>query len=258
MQLMQRSKAPDRLLERFTRFLVALSLLAACTTGSMMGPLAAQQSQDAFGPLREQMVRQVRDHGVQQRAVLEAMEVVPRHLFVPDDQRALAYDDRPLAIGWDEFMSTPYLSARMIELLDLDGGEKVLEIGTGSGYDAALLSQLAHKVYTVELNEHLGQRAQENLRSLGYDNVMVRIGNGYEGWADEAPFDAIILTAAPERLPEKLLDQLAVSGKMVVPVGDFVQELKVITKTEDGTETETVTPVHLSPMREDTSAQPPG
>ena len=194
---------------------------------------------------------QVRQRGVRQQQLLSAMESIPRHLFVPEESRNLAYEDRSLPIGWGEFMSRPYLSARMIELLELDGGERVLEIGTGSGYDAALLSQLAREVFTIELLDELGAQASSNLESLGYDNVRVRVGNGYDGWPEEAPFDAIILTAAPERRPEALLDQLRVSGKMVVPVGRFVQDLMVITKTEDGTETRTVTPVHLGPMREE-------
>jgi protein-L-isoaspartate(D-aspartate) O-methyltransferase len=194
---------------------------------------------------------QIRGRGIHQQRLLEAMETVPRHRFVPDDVRVEAYSDQSLPIGWGEYISQPFLSAQMIELMELGGDEKVLEIGTGSGYDAAVLSLLAGEVYTIDILEPLARRAQESLHQLGYHNVHVRVGNGYEGWPEEAPFDAIILTAAPPEIPEALLEQLKVPGRMVVPVGEsFAQDLLVITKTADGREKRTITPIHVAPMRE--------
>ncbi len=223
------------------------TLAFALTTSLLVA--VATSAQDPFFGVRQRMVQeQVQGRGVTQPTLLSAMETVPRHLFVPEESRSFAYEDRSLSIGAGEFMSRPYLSARMIELLELDGTEKVLEIGTGSGYDAALLSRLAAKVFTIELLDELGTRASKNLEYLGFSNVRVRVGNGYEGWPEEAPFDAIILTAAPEHLPASLLAQLKESGRMVVPVGRYVQDLQVITKTAGGTEKRTIIPVHLGPM----------
>lgn len=214
--------------------------------------VAAPLLQQSWENARSRMVEeQIRSRGIHQQRLLEAMETVPRHRFVPDDVRDEAYSDQSLPIGWGEYISQPFLSAQMIELLELDGDERVLEIGTGSGYDAALLSLLAKEVYTIDILEPLARRAEESLHQLGYHNVHVRVGNGYEGWPEEAPFDAIILTAAPPEVPEGLLDQLKVPGRMVVPVGEFfAQDLLVITKTADGREKRTITPIHIAPMRE--------
>ena len=210
-------------------------------------PLAAQ---DDWAPLRHQMVEdQIRKRGVRQPEVLRAMEGVPRHSFVPPDRRDQSYGDTPLPIGWGQTISQPYIVALMTELLGLDRRDKVLEIGTGSGYHAAVLSRVAGQVFTIEIIGELGRQAQQTLDGLGYENVHVRIGDGYQGWPDEAPFDAIILTAAPPRIPQPLLDQLRVGGKMVVPEGgSFVQDLLVITKTPHGLERRSVTPVRFVPM----------
>lgn len=192
---------------------------------------------------------QVRRRGIHEPSVLEAMETVPRHLFVPEINQFEAYEDTPVSISPGQTLSQAYVSARMIALLDLEGDEKVLEIGTGSGYDAALLSRVAKEVYTIEIDQKLGGRAKNILTDLGYGNIKVRIGDGYRGWPEEAPFDAILITTAPERLPRPLMDQLKVGGKMVVAVGKVVQELQVITKNAEGpNEVRKVSLVNLTPM----------
>jgi protein-L-isoaspartate(D-aspartate) O-methyltransferase len=187
--------------------------------------------------------RDVRDPGV-----LAAMREVPRHLFVPEDLRDQAYLDEPLPIGDGQTISQPYIVAVMTELLRLTGDEKVLEIGTGSGYQAAILARLAREVYTIEIREALGRAAERTLERLGVANVRVRIGNGYRGWPEEAPFDAIIVTAAPESIPQALIDQLALGGRMVVPVGSYLQDLVLVTKTPEGLAQRKVVPVRFVPM----------
>jgi protein-L-isoaspartate(D-aspartate) O-methyltransferase len=161
---------------------------------------------------------------------------VPRHEFVPDGQKPYAYENRPLPIGAEQTISQPYIVALMTDLAEVTKDDVVLEIGTGSGYQAAVLSELADHVYTVEIVEELGQRAAQTLKRFGYNNVTVRIGDGYAGWPDHAPFDAILVTAAPLEVPEPLIEQLAVGGRMVIPVGaeDEVQILRVLTKKADG------------------------
>ncbi len=161
---------------------------------------------------------------------------VPRHEFVPDGQKPYAYENRPLPIGAEQTISQPYIVALMTDLAEVTKDDVVLEIGTGSGYQAAVLSELADHVYTIEIVEELGQRAAKTLKRLGYNNVTVRIGDGYAGWPDHAPFDAILVTAAPLEVPEPLIEQLAVGGRMVIPVGaeDEVQILRVLTKKADG------------------------
>ena len=168
--------------------------------------------------------------------VLDAMRAVPRHLFVPDDLVAHAYEDRPLAIGHQQTISQPYIVALMTELLDAGAHEKVLEIGTGSGYQAAVLAALVDSVYSIEIVEPLGRQAERDLARAGAGNVHLRIGDGYLGWPEAAPFDAIIVTAAPDHVPQPLIDQLAVGGRMVIPVGDAwaTQELLLLEKTEAG------------------------
>lgn len=215
--------------------------------GLGVSPLTAQE--DAFRSLRHQMVEtHVHQRGIQEPALLEAMEVVPRHLFVPEAERSKAYLDEPVTIAPGQTLYQAYLSARMISLLDLKRNERVLEIGTGSGYDAAVLSRMAREVFTIEIDKHLADRARALLEKLGYENVNVRVGDGYRGWKEEAPFDAILLTAAPERIPLPLLDQLKDGGRMVVAVGDFVQELQLITKSEGGLKFQSIEPVRMVPM----------
>jgi protein-L-isoaspartate(D-aspartate) O-methyltransferase len=167
---------------------------------------------------------------------LAVLGQVPRHEFVPDEQKRFAYENRPLPIGSRQTISQPYIVALMTDLAEVTKTDTVLEIGTGSGYQAAVLSQLAGRVYTIEIVEMLGRRAAGTLERLGYNNVTARVGDGYAGWPDQAPFDAILVTAAPEEVPEPLIEQLAVGGRMVIPVGseNDVQILKVLTKTQDG------------------------
>lgn len=192
---------------------------------------------------------QVKGRGISQTTLLNAMETVPRHLFVPFAVRDEAYRDSPIPNGEEDGgVMQPYLSALMIQLLQLSGADRVLEVGTGTGYDAALLSTLAKEVYTIEIDEERGNAARERLDLLGYENVRVMVGDGHEGWPDEAPFDAILLTAAPEYVPEKLLAQLKVNGRMVVAVGGRVQNLILITKTPDGEFQRRIEPVRISPM----------
>ena len=197
-------------------------------------PVAAA---DAHTAQRETMVReQIAARGVSDADVLAAIRSVPRHLFVPDSMVAEAYSDSPLAIGFSQTISQPYIVAYMSELLDLEDRHKVLEIGTGSGYQAAVLSLLAGEVYTIEIVEELGRQAAVRLDRLGYKNVKVRVGNGYLGWPEEAPFDRILLTAAPEEIPQPLIEQLRPGGRLVAPVGPVfgVQELVVVDKDASG------------------------
>lgn len=200
---------------------------------------------------RARMVEtQIVDRGVSDPHVLRAMREVPRHEFIPDSQvRDLAYLDRPLPIGHDQTISQPYIVAAMTELARVEPGDRVLEVGTGSGYQAAILAAIGAEVYSIEIVEWLGTWAAEALERTGYDDrVTTRIGDGYAGWPDQAPFDAILVTAAPPEVPEPLKEQLKVGGRLVIPVGDLDQELRVYTRTEDGLKTETVFPVRFVPM----------
>jgi protein-L-isoaspartate(D-aspartate) O-methyltransferase len=192
---------------------------------------------------------QIRARGVTDPQVLAAMQAVPRHLFVPAAERRQAYEDHPLAIGEGQTISQPYMVALMTSLLGVQPGQRVLEVGTGSGYQAAVLSRLVREVYSIEIVAPLGKRARATLESLGYHNIQIRIGDGYQGWLDAAPFDAIIVTAAPSRIPEPLLAQLKAGGRMVIPVGDTLQDLLVLTKRVDGgVDTTKVLPVLFVPM----------
>ncbi len=201
---------------------------------------------------KEAMVNeQIRGRGVKAPRVLEAMRKVDRHLFVPRDQRKWAYQDHPLPIGFGQTISQPYIVGLMTELLNPGAGDKVLEIGTGSGYQAAVLGELAKEVYTVEIIPELAESSADLLDTLGYGNVHVRQGNGYAGWPQQMPFDAIIVTAAPPEVPAALLDQLRVGGRMVVPVGALSQDLYLLTKTVEGLIEENVLPVRFVPMVQD-------
>ena len=160
---------------------------------------------------------------VKNRAVLAAMRRVPRHAFVPEDMRPFAYENRPLPIGYNQTISQPVIVAHMSALLELDSTHKVLEIGTGSGYQAAILAELCNAVFTMEIIPPLGERAAAVLAKLGYEQVRVRVGNGYDGWPEEAPFDRMIVTCAPDNIPEKLLEQLAPGGRIIIPVGSQYQ-----------------------------------
>ena len=206
---------------------------------------------NGFEAEREAMVKyQIEARGIKDRRVIEAMRKVPRHLFVPPEYRDAAYEDRPLPIGEGQTISQPYIVALMTEALGLKGGERVLEIGTGSGYQAAILAELAGEVYTIEIVPSLAKRAEELLRDLGYDNIHVSQGDGSFGWPEAAPFDAIILTCAAPRVPERLLEQLKDKGRMVLPLGrdPVFQSLVLITKDGDEFEQRMITGVVFVPM----------
>ena len=199
---------------------------------------------------QKMVVHQIAARGIKDTRVLEAMNKVPRHLFVPDGYLSSAYADYPLPIGEGQTISQPYIVAFMTESLDLKPDDRVLEIGTGSGYQAAILAEIVHEVYTIEIIESLGERARTLLGKMGYENIFVKIGDGYKGWPDEAPFDAIIVTCAPEDIPPALIEQLKEGGRMIIPVGSVggVQELVRVVKREGRVKTEDVLPVRFVPM----------
>ncbi|KAB2950950.1 MAG: protein-L-isoaspartate(D-aspartate) O-methyltransferase [Thermoanaerobaculia bacterium] len=240
------------LTEALPAVLGLISLLAA------LGPSRARA--DEFAEQRRRMVEgQIRARDVSSPLVLAAMEQVPRHLFVPEKYRAQAYDDYPLPIGESQTISQPYIVALMTSLLELKGGEKVLEIGTGSGYQAAVLARIAGQVYSMEILGPLAERARSTLGELGYSNVHVRQGDGYSGWPEEAPFDAIMVTAAaPSKVPQPLLDQLKVGGRLVIPLGLYFQDLLVFKRTEHGFEKRNVIPVRFVPMTGEVLKPAPG
>lgn len=191
---------------------------------------------------------QIADRGVRSPRVLRALREVPRHLFVPEPERPLAYEDHPLPIGEGQTISQPYVVGYMTEILDIEPGQKVLEVGTGSGYQAAVLAEVGAEVYSIEIVEPLARRAADALKSAGYGGVNLRIGDGYRGWPEAAPFDRIIVTAAPDHVPPALVDQLAVGGRMVIPVGDFDQNILLITKSDTGITQQRTIPVRFVPM----------
>ena len=229
--------------------LPAFFLALGCASGDVEPPAETSDAQDAWVPLREEMVtRQLERRGIVDALVLDAMRRVPRHRFVPEELERSAYVDSALPIGHDQTISQPYIVAFMTEALDLSGDERVLEIGTGSGYQAAVLGELAAEVRTIEIVEPLAESAARVLGELGYDNVHVRAGDGYRGWPERAPFDRIMVTAAPDHVPAPLLEQLAVGGRMILPVGDASQQLVLIRKTEEGVTQREVLPVRFVPM----------
>ena len=192
--------------------------------------------------------QQLRGRDISSAAVLAAMSRVPRHRFVPDDERRSAYSDFPLPIGFGQTISQPYIVAFMTEALDVAADHKVLEIGTGSGYQAAVLGELARDVFTIEIVAPLAERSKQVLEELGYRNVHVRAGNGYAGWPEEAPFDRIIVTAAPDQVPQALVDQLKMDGIIAVPVGVGEQVLEILRRTPGGLVRLKSLPVRFVPM----------
>lgn len=204
---------------------------------------------DEYSRERRLMVeQQIRARGIRSGAVLRAMRRVPRHEFVPESLRDKAYADHPLPIGFGQTISQPAIVAYMTEAADVSGKDKVLEIGTGSGYQAAVLGELAREVYTIEIVPELAEQARQVLGRSGYKNVFVRAGNGYLGWPEHAPFDAIVVTAAPDEVPKALVEQLAVNGKMVIPVGTTFQEMVIINRTRKGVTERRTIPVRFVPM----------
>jgi len=212
-------------------------------------PTAGAAPADPLAAARDAMVRdQIEQRGVRDPAVLAAMRAVPRHELVPADVRDMAYEDHPLPIGHRQTISQPFIVALMTERAGVQRGDKVLEVGTGSGYQAAVLAAMGAEVYSIEIVEPLARRAAADLERLGY-RVNVRAGDGYRGWPEAAPFDAILVTAAPPRVPQPLVEQLARGGRMVIPVGENYQELRVLTRDESGTVSEQkVIPVLFVPM----------
>jgi len=245
-----------------TASLLLVPPLLCCDIGGNQGggpgavPPAAQPpgrpesgSDDPRAAERERMVRdQIERRGIKDNHVLRAMRSVPRHLFVPEKNREHAYEDRALAIEEGQTISQPYIVALMTELARIGPGSRVLEVGTGSGYQAAVLDAVGAEVYSVEIIGELARSAGQRLRSLGYGRVTVRHGDGYDGWPDRAPFDAVLITAAPPSVPEPLKQQLKIGGRLVAPVGDWQQELVVLTRTQTGFDRQEIIPVVFVPM----------
>jgi protein-L-isoaspartate(D-aspartate) O-methyltransferase len=204
---------------------------------------------DVYEPSRQRMVEeQIIARGVSDSLVIDAMLTVKRHLFVPEKLKNFAYEDHPLPIGCYQTISQPYIVALMTELLEVEKTHKVLEVGTGSGYQAAVLSLLCDSVFSIEIIPELAHSAKKRLDSLGYDNVTVKAGDGYKGWEEHAPFDGIIVTCAPDEVPPLLLEQLNTGGRMVIPVGSYYQELLLITKDSTGISKKSIVPVRFVPM----------
>jgi protein-L-isoaspartate(D-aspartate) O-methyltransferase len=225
---------------------VVLGLAAlACSAGRSDGQPAARD----WAAERQRMVdQQLRTRDIRNPRVLGAMQTVPRHLFIPEANRREAYDDSPVPIGYGQTISQPYIVAFMTQALEVEADDRVLEIGTGCGYQAAVLATLARQVYSIEIIAPLAERARDTLSSLGYRNIQVRTGNGYFGWPEQAPFDRIMVTAAPDEVPPALVEQLKIGGLMAVPVGTMMQELRILRRTDRGTETLDTLPVRFVPM----------
>ncbi|MFH0841838.1 MAG: protein-L-isoaspartate(D-aspartate) O-methyltransferase [Bacteroidota bacterium] len=207
---------------------------------------------DKYEIRRIKMVEtQIRNRGVTNPEVLNAMKEVPRHLFIPDEYLDEAYNDYPLPIGYGQTISQPFIVAYMTEAVRPTGRKKALEIGTGSGYQAAVMAEIVDSVYTIEIVPELAKESAERLKSLGYDNIICKYGDGYKGWEEYAPFDIIVVTAAPEKIPKPLIDQLAEGGRLIIPVGTAgaVQDLVLVTKSNGKTETRRLSFVRFVPFR---------
>ena len=214
--------------------------------------LSCKYGNNDYSLLKKNMLEdQIIARGIKSQAIIDAMLEVDRHMFVPDHQKKNAYSDRPLPIGYNQTISQPYIVAYMTEKLKVERNHKVLEIGTGSGYQAAILSKLCKYVYTIEIIPELAQIASKALTDQGFNNISFKTGDGYNGWVEEAPFDRIIVTAAPDKIPEKLIDQLKPDGRMIIPVGDplSMQYLWVVTKQEGARyKKQKILPVRFVPM----------
>jgi protein-L-isoaspartate(D-aspartate) O-methyltransferase len=234
-------------------FLGSLTALGCAPEPGSQSPAVAKQNAatagDSFALQREAMVDdQIRARGIESPAVLTAMRKVPRHRFVPAEVTHMAYNDHAVPIGSGQTISQPYIVAYMTEAAEISPNDRVLEIGTGSGYQAAVLGEVAREVYTIEIIPELAERAHRTLAELGYTNVHAKTGNGYLGWPERAPFDAILVTAAPDQVPQALVDQLAPGGRMVIPVGKIVQNMMIIEKTQKGVVERRTIPVRFVPM----------
>ncbi len=231
---------------------VVLLIVAACACGA--AATCAPRDPGRETERRRMVDGQLVARGIRSPRVLDAMRQVPRHLFVPESVRPSAYRDSALPIGYGQTISQPFIVAFMTEALDVAPNHRVLEIGTGSGYQAAVLSVLAKDVYTIEIVAPLADRARERLSALGYQNVHVRTGNGYLGWPEHAPYDRIMVTAAPDEVPHALVEQLAIGGIMAIPVGTVEQELRILRRSPTGLRTLATLPVQFVPM----TGKPPG
>jgi protein-L-isoaspartate(D-aspartate) O-methyltransferase len=234
------------------RWIVVLAVLAACKSEPAKSKPTKHDEPAKYDPYRDARETMVERHivprGIEDPRVLEAMRHVPRHELVPEENRHDAYEDRPLQIGFGKTISQPFIVAAMTAAAKLRPGDKVLEIGTGSGYQAAVLAELGNEVYTIELIPELAERAAHDLKRIGYGEVTVRHGDGYAGWAERAPFDAILVTAAAPVIPPLLYEELVVGGRLVIPIGDDEQLLQVVTRTKDGPSVETLMEVRFSAM----------
>jgi protein-L-isoaspartate(D-aspartate) O-methyltransferase len=235
-----------------------LSLMLLTTAGLVALPWAVA-ADDSFTPARKQMVDELANsrYGITNALVLAAMGKVPRHEFVPEPVRFKAYQQHPVPIGYGQPISEPYVVAFMTEKLELKRTDRVLEIGTGSGYQAAVLAELTAQVYTIEIIKGLASRAASTLQRLGYTNVYTRAGDGYKGWSEAAPFDAIIVTCSPSNVPQPLIDQLKDGGRMIIPVGPRLrQQLVLLCKHDGKLDSQAVMPIHFVPMTGQAQAGP--
>lgn len=229
---------------KLCRYAFSIFLIAAASCGA-----AFAGESDNPGVKRSEMIeRQLRGRDITDANVLNAMEKVGRHQFVPAYLKGKAYEDSPLPIGYGQTISQPYIVAYMTQAGRIGKDDRVLEIGTGSGYQAAVLAEIAREVYTIEIVKELAESAERRLKDLGYKNIKVKWGDGYKGWKEYAPFDAIIVTAAPDEIPQDLIGQLKIGARMVLPVGSFYQELYLITRTETGFDKRALIPVRFVPM----------
>ena len=231
-------------------FWISLALLLSALACGGSGIEAQRGGGDRDAERRRMVDTQLAARDIRSARVLDAMRTVPRHLFVPEPERSAAYADSPLPIGYDQTISQPYIVAFMTQALEIAPGDRVLEIGTGSGYQAAVLGVLAKEVFTIEIVAPLAERARATLARLGYRNIHVRTGNGYLGWPEHAPYDRIMVTAAPDEVPSALVQQLKIGGLMAIPVGPVngSQQLRILRRTATGTETLSTLPVRFVPM----------
>jgi protein-L-isoaspartate(D-aspartate) O-methyltransferase len=229
-------------------FVCLLTLTIFGCTAAQEPDTSVSENTDTYIGHRALMVRHLRSRGIRSQGVIAALMTVPRHAFVPPEHRSHSYEIRPLPIGLDQTISSPFIVAYMTEVAAITPDEKVLEIGTGSGYQAAILAEMSDSVYSIEILPTLANQARERLSRLGYASVRVRTGNGYLGWPEEAPFDAIVVTAAPNEVPQALVDQLAVNGRMVIPVGSTHQEMVILMRTPEGVIEKRTLAVRFVPM----------
>lgn len=227
-----------------------LTVLISCQQSAFFPSKTTMDDKDYLQQRKKMVTEQIIARDIRDKRVIQVMEKVPRHLFIPEEYRSEAYEDRPIPIGFSQTISQPYIVALMTEALNIKKGDKVLEIGTGSGYQAAILEELGAKTFTIEIIPELAEFAEENLKRTGYPSVKVKIGDGYQGWKEFAPFDAITVTCAPENVPKPLIDQVTEGGRIVIPVGEKnqVQELYLLKKMKGELICQSLAPVRFVPM----------